>query len=77
MNYTLDHPKYVFWAGKLHLALSLYSLRRGPGVSGFPLEPCLYEPEIVASAVPPMQVAHGRYDLIINLTFHVLDYYHN
>ena len=55
-NYTRNHPKLFFGTGKLHLAPSLWSLRRDPGLSGFPLEPCLYEPEALPRVVPPMHV---------------------
>ena len=43
-------------AGKLHLAPSLSSLQRDPSLSGFPLEPFLYEPETLPHAVPPIHV---------------------
>ena len=41
-NYTRNHPKCIFVAGKLHLAPSLQSLRRDLDMSSLPL--CLYKP---------------------------------
>ena len=63
INYTLDHPKYVFWGCQIASGTVFVFSATRPRCEWLPsrtLEPCPYEPEIVASAVPPMQVEHGR-----------------